>query len=279
MTSCHHGDSAHPNNLGQAIEVIRCTPEIGILEIDFVQVGDDFISSHDYVAENIKNGSPLLQWIEQVVVKRGKTLWIDVKSHVDFMTLCGCFCGDIRFKFDCRALFSMLAKICNTLKQRVQHKVWLSCQDKEVRESFIRYNRRLKPINRWTIVTDIPFVYSYAVNACQYLLPNTFYSWIQDRAFHDFLTYNFEVTRIYADVPVVVCIDRSFFATNERIIRFVEDSTIPLGSIVVLYTFPKTEAPIVIPGYEIIMQYDYTPIARVRRKVMPCVQLNKSKSF
>lgn len=277
MTSCHHGDCAKQNNLGQAIEVTRAHPEIEILEIDFVQVGDDFISSHDYVAENIKNGSPLIQWIHQMVVKRKKTLWIDIKSHVDFMAFC--CCCDMRFKFDCRALFNTLAKICNTLKRRVQPHVWLSCQDREVREAFISYNKRLEPINKWTIVTDIPFVYSYAVNACQYLLPSALYHWIQDRAFTGFLEYDFEMARIAVDVPLIVCIDRSFFATNERIVRFVEESTIPLGSVILLYTYPKTEAPIVIQGYRVVMQYDYTAQDRTRRKALPDVQLNKSKPF
>lgn len=254
---------------------MRTNPQIRVMEIDFVQVGDDFVSSHDYGAENIKNGSPLLQWIEYVVIKHKKILWIDVKSHVDFMAFC--CCCDMRFKFDCRALFRVLARICKTLQQRLQDRVWLSCQDKEVRQSFITLNNRLDPRYQWIVTTDLPFVYSYAVSACRYLLPMPLYLWLQDRAFLQFLNYDFEATRISEQAPIVVCIDQSFFPSTERLIRFIEDSTIPLGSIIVLYTFENTQTPIIIRGYEIIMQYDYVP--QIRKKARPRPQLNKSKSF
>lgn len=279
MTSCHHGHVEHQNNLRQAIDVIRTNPDIRIVEIDFIQLGDEFISSHDYVAENISNGSPLLEWVRKVVIERKKILWIDLKSHVDFMAFC---CCDIRFKLDCNALFKTLSGICRILDMRVQDKVWLSCQDLEVREALVRCNRRLKPENKWTIVTDIPFVYSYAVNACQYVLPSIFYNWLQDRVFAELCQYDFNRTRIYANVPIIVCIDKSFFATTERLTKFIEDSTIPLGSTIVLYTFERTEPPILISGYDIIMQYDYLPIARKKPKPSEQQQrvlLTKSKPF
>ena len=282
ITSCHHGHSTQQNNLKHAIDVLKTNPEIGVVEIDFVQVGDNFISSHDYVEENIKNGSPLIEWVKEVAIKRNRVLWVDIKSHVDFMAYC--CCCDMRFKFDCAALFRVLAVIYKTLEVRVQDKVWLSCQDKEIRDSFIKYNNRLKPNFRWTIATDIPFVYSYAVSMCKHVFPSTMYNWVQDRAFADLLIYDFDATRIYENVPVVVCIDQSFFAQVERLIKFIEDSTIPLGSKIVLYTFDRAtvEQAIVIPGYEIIMQYDYLP--QVRKKYRPPRvaqqhRLNKSKSF
>jgi len=276
MTSCHHGHSLQQNNLKQAIEVLKTNREIGVVEIDFVQVGDDFVSSHDYTQEGIQNGSTLLEWIQEGVVNRGKILWVDIKSHVDF-TAYFCCC-DMRFKFDCRALFRALGQIYKRLKQRLQDNVWLSCQDREIRDAFIRENNRLKACNRWTIATDIPFVYSYAVNACRYVFPTSMYNWLQDRAFADLLNYDFDATRIYLDRPVVVCIDQSFFPSVERLIKFIEDSTIPLGSKVILYTFSKEQPPIVVPGYEIIMQYDYVPQIRKKHR-QPFIQPNKSKSF
>lgn len=284
MTSCHHGHSLHQNNLKEALQVIRTNEEIRIVEIDFVQVGDDFISSHDYKPENIANGSPLLEWIRKVVVERDIILWIDIKSHVDFTAFC-CGCCDMRFKLDFRALFTVLARICKTLERKVQDRVWLSCQDRDVCDSIIRFNNsRLKPANRWTVVTDIPFVYSYAVNACRYVLPSLVYNWLQDRVFTELKEHDFERTRIYSNLPIVVCIDKSFFATNERIIQFVEESSIPLGSLIVLYTFEEPTEPITIQGYEIIMQYDYVPkeLQQIRKKRSRPPQrgtLNKSKSF
>jgi len=276
MTSCHHGHSLQQNNLRQALEVLATNPEIAVVEIDFVQVGDDFVSSHDYTQENITNGSPLCKWIEEVVVKRDKVLWVDIKSRIDFMAYC--CCCDMRFKFDCAALFNVLARIYKTFKRRLQDKVWLSCQEKEVRDGLIRRNNRLDARHRWTVATDIPFVYSYAVNACRYVLPSSLSNWLQDRVFADLLVYDFDATRIYADTAIVVCIDRSFFPDVERLARFIEDSTIPLGSKIILYTFERTQPAITVAGYEIIMQYDYVPQIRKKHRV-PRVQFNKSKSF
>lgn len=281
MTSCHHGHSLQQNNLKHAIDVLRTNPEIAVIEIDFVQIGDNFISSHDYNEENIKNGSTLLEWVQEIVIKQEKILWIDIKSHVDFMAYC--CCCDMRFKFDCGALFRVLARIYKTVKKKVQENVWLSCQDGEIRNALIRYNNRIDVRFRWTIATDIPFVYSYAVNMCQYVLPSTLCNWVQDRAFADLLLYDFDATRIYGDVPVVVCIDQSFFPLVERLVKFIEDSTIPLGSTIVLYTFENRaiQEPITINGYDVIMQYDYVP--QIRKKYRPPrapqQRLNKSKSF
>ncbi len=285
MTSCHHGHSLYPNNLKEAINVIRTNEEIRIVEIDFIQVGDDFVSSHDYTAEGIANGSPLIDWVRKVVIERDAILWIDLKSHLDFTAFC-CGCCDMRFKVDWRLLFTVLARICKILQRKIQDKVWISCQEKDVCNSIIRFNNtRLKAVNRWTVVNDIPFIYSYAVNAVRSILPSTVYNWLQDSVFTQLKEYNFERTRIFSNLPIVVCIDKSFFSCTERIIQFVEDSTIPLGSRIVLYTFERTEPPILIQGYDIVMQYDYLPlqleqpIRKKRRPLLPQrrTELNKSK--
>ena len=281
MTSCHHGHAEHQNNLRHAIDVIRTNPDIQIVEIDFVQVGDDFVSSHDYAPENISNASPLLEWVRKVVVERKKILWVDLKSHVDFIAFC-CFCCDTRFKLDCKALFKVLARICRTLGTRVQDKVWISCQDSDVREALIRCNRPLKAENKWTVVTDIPFVYSYAVNACQYIIPSSMYNWLQDRVFAELCQFDFERARIFVDVPIIVCIDKSFFVNTERLAHFIEDSTIPLGSTIVLYTYDVTEPPVQVIGYNIIMQYNYVTIERKKPRTTEQQQLallSKAKNF
>ncbi len=254
MTSCHHGHKEHPNNLEHAIEVLRENRNIGIIEIDFVQVGEDFISSHDYTEESIKQGSSLVRWVEQIVVKRDKILWIDIKSHVDFMAF---FCCDTRMKFDCRALFRVLAGICKTLERRIQSNIWLSCQDKEVSDTFVRLNNRLKPLYKWTIINDIPFVSSYAWMRFYKALSLGTFDWVHSSLFNYFLTYDYASTRNNTDSKTVVCIDQSFFPSIARIIEFIEASTIPLGATIVLYTFDSTIPPISARGYTIIMQYDY----------------------
>lgn len=263
MTSCHHGHARFENNLHHAVRVMNTQSEIRVLEIDFVHVGDDFISSHDYKAENVESGSSIAEWVEEVIIKRDKILWIDIKSHIDpiaFMFVC----CDMRFKFDCRHLFKVLATLCNKTRRRLQDNVWLSCQDSEVQESLLRLNRTLKGNLKWTIVTDMPFVYSYA---CKYLnewLPLGLSTRIHDYVVSYFLDYDFGgVTTGFTDV--IVCIDHTFFPSDASLIQFVENSTIPPGAIIVLYTYERTHPRIKIMGYEVIMQYDYTT-AQMRRK-------------
>lgn len=273
MTSCHHGDAECQNNLSQAKQVMRCYNEIRVMEIDFVQVGEDFVSSHDYKAENIQQGSSLREWIDLVVLRAKKVLWIDLKSHVDVLTLACCCGGDIRFKFDCRQLFRVLAKLCNETKQHLQKRIWLSCQDSEVRDTLIRYNNKLKACHQWMIITDIPFVYSYA---CKYLLPFSSYECIHNYVFTHFITYDF------SESPII-CIDHSFFPSDNKIIQFIENSTILPGSTILLYTFTdRDHPPIKVLGYKIIMQFDYTPpvlvdtaAANKRKRRQP---LNKAHS-
>ena len=253
MTSCHHGDVQCQNNLTQAMRVIKCYNEIKVIEIDFVQVGDDFVSSHDYKPESISNGSPLREWIDHVVLDSKKILWIDIKSHIDALAFT---CCDVRFKFDCRQLFRVLAKICNETKQRLQNRVWLSCQDSEVRDTLLMYNNKLKLQHRWIVLTDIPFVYSYV---CKYLLPFSAYEWIHNHVFSYFVAYDF------GEAPVI-CIDQSFFPNDAKIVSFLEHSLILPGTTIILYTFERGHPPIEALGYNIIMQYDYTPILRRRPK-------------
>lgn len=247
MTSCHHGDVQCQNNLLQALQVIQSHEKIKVMEIDFVQVGEDFVSSHDYKPESIANGSPLSEWIDKVVLKNQKILWIDIKSHLDVFAFT---CCDVRFKFDCRQLFRVLAQLCNTTKQQLQSRVWLSCQDSVVRDTLLSLNNRLKQRHRWIIMADIPFVYSYA---CKYLLPFSASDWIHNYVFSHFVTYDFSQSP-------VICIDRSFFPSDNRLIEFIENSTITPGTTLILYTFESGHPPIEVLGYNIIMQYDFTPI-------------------
>lgn len=276
MTSCHHGHARYENNLHHAIRVMNTQTEIKVMEIDFVHVGDDFISSHDYKSENIENGAPLSEWVEEVIIRREKILWLDLKSHVDSMAIL-CVCCDMRFKFDCRHLFKVLATLCNKTKRRLQDKIWLSCQDKEVLDSLIRLNTRLKGTLKWTIVTDIPFVFSYA---CKYLnewLPISAYTWIYSYFVSHFLEYDFtEASTGFTDL--VVCIDHTFFPSDTTLIKFIEESTIPPGAIILLYTYERTHSPIKIMGYNIIMQYDYTTAQR-RRRPLPLICDNKIHSL
>lgn len=250
MTSCHHGDSLCENNLARALDVLESNREIRVFEIDFVQVGDDFISSHDYSRENIANGSTLKEWIRAIVLTKKKILWIDIKSHVDFLAFT---CCDTRFKFDCRPLLKALARICKETKRRLQDNVWISCQDSEIRNALIHYNNtRIKEErDRWLIATDIPYVSSYV---CKLLLPESVFGWVNEWMFSNtFMELDYTSSR-----ALIVCIDHTFFSNDAKLIDFIEQSTIPPGSTIVLYTYKKHRAtPIKALGYKIIMQYDY----------------------
>ena len=250
MTSCHHGDASCQNNLARAKDVLERNREIKVIEIDFVQVGDDFISSHDYSRENIANGSTLREWIHAIVLRRKKILWIDIKSHVDVIAL---GCCNTRFKFDCAPLLKALARLCRETKRRLQDHVWLSCQDSEVRSALIHYNNtRITDENkRWLIATDIPYVPSYI---CKLFLPQSVFTWVNEWMFSDtFMELDYTSSR-----ALIVCIDRTFFSSDEKLIDFIEQSTIPPGSTIVLYTFEEHRlTPIDVLGYKIIMQYDY----------------------
>lgn len=247
MTSCHHGHADYQNNLIRAKDVLkRHHTEIGVMEIDFVNVRDDFVSSHDFSASNINAGSPLIDWIKLVVLKYEKILWIDLKSHHDFL---GLFCCDVRFKTDCKLLFDVLSRIRRTTRHRIETNIWISCQDSDVKDQLVRHSGLAN--NRWIIVNDIPFVGSYLQ---QYVLPR---DWLTRLMLSVFRDYDFEATISLHNPHPVVCIDRSFFVTLQKLIAFIEDSSIPLGSTVLLYTFDATEEPFQIEGYNLIFQYDY----------------------
>lgn len=249
MTSCHHGHADHQNNLARAADVLkRHDDEIGVIEIDFVNVRDDFISSHDFSVTNIKAGSSLIDWVKLVVVKHEKVLWIDLKSHHDFL---GLFCCDTRFKTDCKLLFKVLSRIRKIVKRRIESHVWISCQDSDVKDQLVRFNNNSHSRGRWIIVNDIPFVGNYLQ---QYVLP---LGWLTRSMTSTFREYDFSETTSLANPNPVVCIDRLFFATTQKLIDFIEDSSIPLGATVLLYTFGADQEPLHIEGYEIIMQYDY----------------------
>ncbi len=279
-TSCHHGHSRYPNNLAHAIRVMNTQEEVGVMEIDFVQVGDDFVSSHDYKTENIEQGSCLGDWVEEVIVKRDLILWIDIKSHIDVMGFLF-VCCDKRFKFDCHALFKALARLYNKHQSqlRLQDKIWLSCQDADVRDSLIRLNGSLKARYKWTIVTDIPFIYSYV---CKYLndwLPVFAYTSMYDYVFSHFLEFDFTDVAIGFG-GIIVCIDQSFFPSDARLIEFIEKSTIPPGATLVLYNYERTHPPIKVMGYTVKMQYEYTTAQRRRRVASPVpVATNKTHSL
>ena len=81
--SCHHGDINNPNQLFYVEKLIeRENDFIDIYEIDFVMFKNKVVSSHDYDIDMIYKGTELIKWIDLIIIKNNKILWIDIKENL-----------------------------------------------------------------------------------------------------------------------------------------------------------------------------------------------------
>lgn len=235
--SCHHGDSSNQNNLVAASRILREYPEIDIMEIDFVFYNNDIVSSHDYSAHNILHGSSLSEWIEMVVIKHKKILWIDMKPDLSI----GAFLWP-SFKEEVACLFSIL----RSFKRGIGNSLMITSQDPSITEEINN-----TPIDmKWPTATDIPYLSSYI---WQYILSPGLQVWNDDSIYKYFATeYDFSPYSI-------VAIDKSFFAHDiDKVFRFISECNIGEGTTVILYNF-KRGVPIIHSEYcNIVMQYDYS---------------------
>lgn len=240
----HHGDFDRQNNLASARIIIKENPEIDIYEIDFIDFQNKFTSSHDYVKQNIDNGSPLKSWIEEVCVKNKKILYVDLKVDVNLAYIF--WWGSVEWKFDCRRLFKELEKLRKKHREKgfnICNYIWLTSQDFDVVKKLNSINR-FDEKSRWKCIIDAPYVNYYIL---QYALPGCMLGLLCNRTYNDFMSYEFDSD--------IVALDYSFF--NENIRTFIESSTIKRGSTIVLYSFELDTEPIEIHGYHIIMTYNY----------------------
>ena len=240
----HHGNIENENVLQDARLLLREQPEIDMMEIDFVAVGGDYISAHDYSEELVGRGSTLSEWVHFLCVEQRRILYVDLKAQLNALTI---FCsGHVVLKFDCEAFYLTL----NNLRKRLQRThqfdirpfIWLSCQEQEVKAELKRLNYN----QCWRIITDIPYVSQYI---WRYVLPSLLQPALDYYIYEHFLDYDFSEGE-------VISIDRSFF--SERGLReLVETSRIPLGSTLILYAYERSHEPIHIEHYHVIMLYDY----------------------
>lgn len=241
----HHGDYDRQNNLASARVIMKENPEIDIYEIDFIDFKSTFTSSHDYEMHNIDNGSPLKSWIEEVCVRNKKILYVDLKVDVNLAYIF--WWGSVEWKFDCRRLFKELEKLRKRYKKKnainICDYIWLTSQDFDVVKKLNSINK-FDEHNKWKCIIDAPYVNYYIL---QYAMPSCMMNLLGNRTYNDFLTYDFDCD--------IVALDYSFFHENIR--SFVESSTIKPGSTIVLYSFELGTEPIKIPGYHIIMTYNY----------------------
>jgi hypothetical protein len=240
--SCHHGDIRRPNSLTQARAILDQHPEIDIMEIDFVAWHGELLSAHDYTHESVATGSPLSQWVAFVVVESRRILWFDLKARLDAKAwLCDCAYA---IALLCAAtLTAALERHAQELDLR-QYMI-LTCQDRELKG----YLQRLCGCQGWLFADDLPFVDSYI---WQWLLPQPF-QWLVNRHVQALIAhYDLSAGRI-------VSIDLSFFEHNLDLLQAcLRLSSVRGDALLILYNFPLSQAPIKIPGYRVVMQYDYT---------------------
>lgn len=237
--SCHHGDSRDQNNLVSARRILHENPEIDIMEIDFVFYNNDLVSSHDYSAHGILHGSSLREWIEMVILRHKKILWIDMKPDLSI----GSFLWP-SVKEEVSCLFTIL----RSFKRDIDNSLIITSQDPAITEEIAGNT----PVDiKWRqTAADIPNLSSYF---WQFILSPGLQGWNDDSVYKYFANeYDFSPYSI-------VAIDKSFFGHNiDRVIRFITESNIGQGTTVILYNFKKG-APVIRSEYcNIVMQYDYS---------------------
>jgi hypothetical protein len=229
-TACHHGASHRPNHLSSACEVLRKHPEIEIVEIDFVTVSGVVLSAHDYSDESIDQGSPLSEWVEQVVISQRRILWLDLKENLSLLST----------PFDCTLLSTTLTQLFTQHKGDLQHRLLLSSQSVELAN-------RLHPIRRegWSLLMDVPSAMHYVRD----YLPLCTQEFINQAALE-------QLRDIDLRREMWLAVDVSFFASVESLSAVLRSNTTlsPANTRIILYTAPQ---PLTVDGYRVTTMLDY----------------------
>lgn len=243
--SAHHGDYRAPNELQPALVIADAHPEVQIFEIDFVDPGNaqkQIVSSHDYDESAISLGSPLEEWIAELVVKRRRILWLDCKQNLDL------FFAWQYPKFHARRLMRALDRARSTVEPALAQFVWIGSQDCELRTQLLAENDKLPLASRWRFILDMPTVLSYAWLR---ITPSCWRGWVYDDAYEKFKESEYHRFD-------VVSMDREFFTGPSAMKRFIRSLHLRPGVLVVLNSFTLRQPPLEIEDHCIVMQYDYT---------------------
>jgi hypothetical protein len=244
--SNHHGDVNWPNNLAKAKQVAqRWGHEIDIYEVDFVSFRGQIVSAHDYDIAKIGSGSPLEQWVDFVVVEQRKVLWLDVKENLPVYLACG-------FEnFDHEALFDVLKHKREMVAARegldIAHYIIIGCQEPVLHAQIAAHSRHLRGY-QWRLILDSPSVWSYVL---QYITPHCLKPHLREYICNDFrhsAYHNYDA----------ISIDQSFFSSRDEIVAFIKSLSLGPETMIIVNSFPRTYAPIVIDGHYVVMQYDYS---------------------
>lgn len=246
--SCHHGDVKRQNNLSAARRVEKkYGRDIGIYEIDFLSNHGEIISSHDYNMQAINNGRRLGEWVQFVVIKCRKILWMDVKENYKFMMQCGFE------QFDTAELFSTLKALREWHREKdkidIRDYIWIGCQERSLHADIVRRN----VLPKWSMILDMPTVMTYV------LFEVTFHtlrgsSLLLERIHKEFQEYPNK------NDYTIVTLDRTFFSSPKQMIEFIETLHLPPETTILVNSFDQSTPPLRLEGHNIITQYDYTCI-------------------
>lgn len=230
MLSAHHGDFKHQNELVHALKLLDEFPSVKYVEIDFVCWNGNYISSHDYDENTIKNGATLKEWLIELV-KRNVVLWMDVKDTNTTIL------GDIFSQIDGELLFCILKDVSKTLLGiDLKEKIIISSQYVHAYERICRANE-----DKYTIAHDLPNFYSYVMESMKF---NPLFK-----------------SKIQKDISImlgslrerdVACIDCSFFETKEELIQVCSKTKVGL---IILYSL-NVLGEVRLRGKKVVYQHD-----------------------
>ncbi len=217
--SCHHGATNDENKLSSAMKILDLYKEIDIIEIDFIYVNNQFISSHDY---DTIQGEPLEMWIDEIV-KRDKILWIDLKD-----TSTSFFIKELS-KLNIEHLYILLNNLSLKYKN-LHHHLLIGCQYSHA------YN--LLSQNSFTIIRDLPRDTMYFLTE---ISPISIEKIVIKSILEDIGDSN------------IIAIDRNFL-TEEGLLFIL--NLIP-SEIIIIYNYNKDESIPFVRNKYIIIQYNY----------------------
>jgi hypothetical protein len=223
--SCHHGSQVIENHLKSTIDTLKKYP-VDIIEIDFVFINNQFISAHDY--DDIKNGSSLEDWIEEIM-KRDLILWIDLKdSSMSF------FINSLT-RLSIKHLFVLLHNLQLKYKNLHLHLI-IGCQYIHAYEELIKQDT-------FTIIHDLPRDNIYFL---ENFIPNQYINSLQNIATMSILEDS--------QNSQLIAIDRKFF-TEQGLMEILNLVT---AEIIIIYNYNYSDQLHYIKNKHIIHQFNYT---------------------
>jgi hypothetical protein len=227
--SCHHGKITKENQLYEAINIIKNNTEIDIIEIDFVCVNDEFISSHDYNDDMIKHGSILENWIHFIMLYN-KILWIDLKDIIPSIL--------INYSYiNVELLYNKL----NNMKKiypNLNNHIIIGCQFQHGYNNLIKNNN-----NDYLIIKDTPSCSIYLID---FFTPACLKYILNDIAV-DYIVKELNDEKY-------VAIDKRFINNTKTLIDIIDKID---ALVIIIYNYARDESILNIKNKHIIYQYNY----------------------